>query len=175
MPIYTKKGDKGETGTFDGKRIPKDDLRVEVLGTLDEVNSFLGLSSSLLDEKYLKNKIIQVQRNIFRLGSIVAGANIVMTASATIKMEKEIDEWTNRMPKLSNFIFPGGNTAAASIYTTRTIVRSLERLLVRFSKDNKLPPSVLVYVNRLSDYLFTLARYINFTKNTKEEIWDIKK
>lgn len=172
MSIYTRRGDKGETGTFDGKRISKGDLLIEVLGTIDEANSLLGLSSSLLQEKYLINKIAQVQNTLFRLGSIIAGVKGSIPRSIVVKYEKEIDEWTAIMPPLSNFIFPGGCPAAASLYTARTVVRRLERLIVSLrSSSFVIHDSILIYINRLSDYLFTLARYINFRNDIKEKIW----
>ncbi len=175
MPIYTKKGDKGETGTLEGKRISKDSLQIEILGTIDEANSFLGLSTSFLEEKYLVNKITQVQKTLFKLGSIVAGTKGSISKSIVAKYEKEIDEWTEGMPKLSNFIFPGGCPSAASLYTARTVVRRLERLLVHAKNlEIKISDSTLIFINRLSDYLFTLARYINFRKGVKESTWITK-
>jgi len=171
MPIYTKKGDKGETGIFNGERVSKDSLRIEVLGTIDEANSFLGLSASFLKEKFLISKITQVQRTLFKLGSIVAGAGGSIPKSVVTKYEKEIDEWTKLMPPLKNFIFPGGCPGAASLFTTRSVVRRLERLLVKLSSQDKLSPGILIYINRLSDYLFTLARYINFREGIKEAVW----
>lgn len=172
MPIYTKKGDKGETGLFSGERVSKDSLEIEVLGTIDEANSFLGLSVSFLEKEWLKNKVLQVQRTLFELGSIIAGTKRTIPKSIVSKYEKEIDEWTKAMPPLSNFIFPGGCPAAASLYTARTVVRRLERLIVSLHNSKFIiHDSILVYINRLSDYLFTLARYINFREGTKEETW----
>jgi cob(I)alamin adenosyltransferase len=172
MPIYTKKGDKGETGLFSGERVSKDSLEIEVLGTIDEANSFLGLSVSFLEKEWLKNKVLQVQRTLFELGSIIAGTKRTIPKSIVLKYEKEIDEWTKAMPPLKNFIFPGGCSAAASLYTARTVVRRLERLIVSLRNSKFIiHDSILVYINRLSDYLFTLARYINFIEGTKEEIW----
>ena len=175
MPIYTRKGDKGETGILSGKRVPKDSLQIEILGTIDEANSFLGLSVSFLEEKYLINKITQVQETLFKLGSIIAGSKGSIPKSVVTKYEREIDFWTKEMPKLNNFIFPGGCPAAASLYTARTVVRRLERILVH-AKDSevKISSSTLVFINRLSDYLFTLARYINFKEKIKEATWKIK-
>ncbi len=198
MPIYTKKGDKGETSAFDGKRISKNDLLIEVLGTIDEANSFLGLSASFLQEKYLINeqthnnkvgvcsrsnqwiyfrdKITQVQNTLFRLGSIIAGVKSSIPKSIVVKYEKEIDEWTAIMPPLSNFIFPGGCPAAASMYSARSVVRRLERLIVSLSSSSfVIHDSILIYINRLSDYLFTLARYVNFRKGVKETVWKSSK
>lgn len=175
MPIYTKKGDKGETGILTGKRISKDDLLIEVLGTIDEANSLLGLSASFLTEKYLINKINQVQKSLFKLGSIVASNKGSISKSTVSKYEKEIDEWTDKMPLLKNFVFPGGCPAAASLYTARTEVRRLERLIVSLRNSSFIiHDSILVFINRLSDYLFTLARYINFRLGVKESIWKTK-
>lgn len=171
MAIYTRKGDKGETGIFNGKRVSKDDLIIEVLGTIDEANSLLGMSASLLDEKYLINKITQVQRALFKLGSNIAGAGGAIPKSVVAKYEKEIDEWTKLMPPLKNFIFPGGTPAASSVFVARTVVRRAERLIVKLNSQEKVSPGILVYINRLSDYLFTLARYINFRGGEKETLW----
>jgi cob(I)alamin adenosyltransferase len=175
MAIYTKKGDKGETGIFGGKRISKGSLEIEALGAVDEANSFLGLTISFLDEQYLKNKITQVQRDLFKLGSIIAGAKLSIPKSVVKKYEKEIDEWTALMPPLTHFIFPGGSKPAGFLFTARTTVRRAERAIVNLSKEKKISPNVLVYINRLSDYLFTLARYINFRQGIRENIWKSSK
>jgi len=172
MAIYTKKGDRGETGLLgERRRVSKDSLEIEVLGAIDEANSFLGLTIAFLDEQYLKNKITQVQNALFKLGSIIAGAKLSIPKSVVKKYEKEIDEWTKVMPPITNFIFPGGSKPAAFLFTARTIVRRAERLIVKLSKEKNISPSILVYINRLSDYLFTLARYINFRQGVKENIW----
>ena len=176
MSIYTKKGDKGLTGLFNQTpRVSKDALEIETLGAIDEANSFLGLSASFLKEKYLKNKVLQVQRTLFSLGSIIAGANLSIPKSIVAKYEKEIDSWTNQMLPLGNFILPGGAKDAAFLYTARAIVRRAERLMVRLNQKKKLPPEVLIFINRLSDYLFALARYVNFREREKETPWQKKK
>lgn len=172
MGIYTKKGDKGETGLLDkSKRLPKYSLEIETLGAIDEANSFLGLSASFLTEQYLKNKITQVQRTLFTLASIIAGAKLSISKSIITKYEKEIDEWTAIMPPLSNFIFPGGSKPASFIFTARSVVRRAERLIVKLNEEKKLDPTILIYINRVSDYLFTIARYVDFREGVKEEIW----
>lgn len=175
MPIYTKKGDKGQTRTFSGKEVSKDVLEIEILGTLDEANSLLGLSKSFLEEKFLINKISQVQGALFKLGSIIAGAKLSIPKSVIVRYEKEIDAWTRILPPLKNFILPGGLPAGASLYTARTVVRRLERLLVKLNKERPLNPNILMFINRLSDYLFTLARYINYRGLKSEAIWKINK
>jgi cob(I)alamin adenosyltransferase len=174
MPIYTRKGDKGETNLL-SKRIPKDSLEIEVLGVVDEASSFLGLAAAFLKEQYLKNKITQVQRSLFKLGSIIAGARLSISKSQVMKYEKEIDAWTRAMPPVKNFIYPGGSRPAALVFIGRTVVRRAERLIVKLSKERKLNSNVLIYINRLSDYLFVLARYINFRQGVKEAFWKAKK
>ena len=175
MPIYTKKGDKGETSLLDkSKRLPKYSLEIEILGTIDEANSFLGLAASFLEEQYLKNKVVQVQRTLFTLSSIIAGAKLSIPKSVVTKYEKEIDAWTALMPLLSNFIFPGGAKPAAFLFTARTVIRRAERLIVKLNEEKKLNPTLLIYINRVSDYLFTLARYVNFREGVKEEAWSRK-
>jgi cob(I)alamin adenosyltransferase len=170
--IYTKKGDKGETGLFNQKkRVSKGSLEIEALGTIDEANSFLGLTASFLEEQYLKNKITQVQNTLFKLGSIIAGAKLSIPKSVVKKYEKEIDAWTKIMPPIANFIFPGGGKPAAFLFTARTTVRRAERSIVNLSKEKNINPDILIYINRLSDYLFILARYINFRQGIKENIW----
>lgn len=171
MSIVTKKGDKGETGLLGGRRISKDSSEIEILGTIDEINSFLGLSISFLEEQYLRNKVLQVQRTLFELGSIIAGSKRAISKSVVTKYEKEINEWTRMMPPLTNFIFPDGSKSAAFLFTARSVVRKLERLMVKLSREKKISPNILIYINRLSDYLFTLARYVNFREGIKEESW----
>lgn len=176
MSVYTKTGDKGETGLFDrSKRLPKHSLEFEVLGTIDEANSALGLAISFEEEQYLKNKIIQVQRNLFKLGSMIAGARLSIPAATVKKYEREIDAWEGIMPVQSHFIFPGGSKASSFLYSARTVVRRLERLLVKLSEKKEIPPGILIYVNRLSDYLYVLARYINFRRGVKENFWKGRK
>lgn len=172
MPIYTKKGDRGTAGLFGTeRRFPKSSLIFEVLGTIDETNSYLGLAASFTKEPYFKNKISQVQKTLFKLGSIVAGARFSIPKSLVTKYEKEIDVWTAAMPKLNSFILPGGSKATSTLFVARSVVRRLERLLVKLSDEQKVKPNLLVYINRLSDYLFTLARYINFREGAVEVPW----
>lgn len=170
MAIYTKKGDKGLTTLFNSDRkISKSSLEITILGTIDEVNGYLGLAGTFTKEKYLKNKISQVQKSLFILGSVISGAKSTISKSVSRKYEKEIDAWEALMPKLNHFVLPGGGKAAASLNVARTTVRRLERLVVRLKKRIKISPEIFVYLNRLSDYLFTLGRYINFREGIKEK------
>jgi len=171
MPIYTKKGDQGQSSTINGIKISKNSPIFEVLGTIDEANSSLGIAVSFLEDKILKDKITQVQKTLFKFASIIAGAKGVISSSIVAKMEKEIDEWTNQMPVLNKFIFPGGSRSSAFVFSARAVVRRLERSIVVLSTQYLVHSTELIYINRLSDYLFTLARYINFKNKIKETSW----
>jgi cob(I)alamin adenosyltransferase len=168
MPVYTKKGDRRLSSVLGGKRISKDSPVFEVLGTIDEANSFLGLAASFIEEQYLKNKIAQVQRNLFKLGSIIAGAKGTMPKPIVAKYEKEIDAWTALMPPLKNFVYPGGSNGAACLFVARSIVRRAERRIVCLPNIRNTNSEIPTYINRLGDYLFTLARYINFREGVRE-------
>jgi len=177
MAIYTKKGDAGKTTLYNSsKRISKGELIFSVIGTVDEANSQLGLVSSQINKnlphaKILKNKIFQVQNNLFKVGAILAGAKVSIPASVVSKYEKEINAWIKIMPERKNFILPGGTVAAAEMFVARSIVRRLERNLITLSETQKIKPSVLVFVNRLSSYLYVLARYLNFQEKEQEIVW----
>lgn len=177
MAIYTKKGDAGKSTLYDfSKKISKGELIFSVIGNVDEANSQLGLAASQVPKdlphaEILKNKIFQVQNNLFRLGAILAGAKISIPKSVVAKYEREIDIWIKSMPERKNFILPGGIPAGAEMFVARSIVRRLEREIVALSEIQKVKSSVLVFVNRLSTYLYVLARYINFIAKEKEIIW----
>lgn len=177
MAIYTKKGDTGTTTLLNSsQRISKGDLIFTAIGTLDEANSQLGLVSSQINQnlphaKILKNKILQVQNNLFKLGAILAGAKLSIPTSVVTKYEREIDLWLKAMPERKNFILPGGCVAAAEMFVARSIVRRLERKIILLSEKQKVKLSVLVFINRLSDYLYVLARYLNFQEKEEEIIW----
>lgn len=177
MSIYTKAGDKGETGLFSSDkskkiRVSKGSTRIEAIGSIDEANTSLGLAASFVKNKKLKGRIIEAQKHLFEAGAILAGAEIEVDKKVIDQMENEIDEWTVLMPPLKNFIFPGGTKAAAFIFTARSVVRRAERLIVKLNEEKKLDFTILIYINRVSDYLFTLARYVNFREGIREEIWE---
>jgi len=177
MSIVTKKGDKGETSLFgSGEKLSKSNLIFSIIGTIDEVSSHLGLAVSLIDPKLphkniFKNKIEQVQKSLFELGSMFAGAKISVPNGVTAKYEKEIHVWQKTMPERKNFIFPGGSATSAELFIARSVVRRLEREIVAFSKIQNVKPGNLVFINRLSDYLYVLARYINFSLKVREKAW----
>ncbi|KKR11854.1 MAG: ATP:cob(I)alamin adenosyltransferase [Candidatus Woesebacteria bacterium GW2011_GWA1_39_21] len=176
MTIYTKKGDKGKTGLFkkvNGKsvRVSKSSCNTRAIGAIDEVDSFIGVVISLSHDEYLKERLHQVQNNLLTTGSILAGSDLKIQPSETKKLEKEIDECDKFLPALTNFIFPGGSPIAAYLQYARTLARKAEREVVALNEETRISASILKYINRLSDYLFTLARVENFKLKVKDEVW----
>lgn len=183
MGIYTRTGDKGETGLFSSDkskkvRVSKASARIETIGSIDEANTSLGLAASFIRDKELKEKVIEIQRHLFEVGAVLAGAKLKLDKRLVNQMEKEIDEMDKVLPKLTHFILPGGGRGASFLFMARTFVRRAERSVVslhdsKFKIDSITPctDSILVYLNRLSDYVYTLARYSNFKEKKKEEIW----
>ncbi|KKP38766.1 MAG: ATP/cobalamin adenosyltransferase [Candidatus Peregrinibacteria bacterium GW2011_GWF2_33_10] len=168
MKIYTKTGDQGQTSLFGGKRVSKDDLRVECYGTVDELNSFLGLAKSFLDKNSLiQKKLENLQNDLLRLGSDLAtpleqkNLNIKRIDIEDVEnLEKWIDEMDKILKPLNKFILPGGSSAESAIHCARSICRKAERRLVTLMRTEKINDQALKYLNRLSDALFTLARFL---------------
>lgn len=180
MPIYTRFGDKGKTALFGGKTVSKGSIRVEAYGNLDELNSFLGLCLAQIKNKQIKNELLQIQSDLFEIGTSLAapGNKKYQDLSKKLKQrvlefEKTIDSLTKKLPKLNNFILPGGKTGSLLHYG-RTIARRAERRTVLLAEKEKVLSEVLVYLNRLSDLLFTFARTINRQEKQKEIIWSSK-
>jgi len=180
MPIYTKKGDRGETSIFRKKegqsiRVSKADLLIEAIGSIDESNSYLGIIAAKANKvpstKILKGKIEKIQRDLFTIGSILAGAKLGLTGARVEELEQEIDEMDDKLPKLNNFILPGGSEVSAHLMFMRVIVRRAERRVVALAKKMTINHQLLKYLNRLSDYLFVLARWVNFQSKVKETKW----
>jgi cob(I)alamin adenosyltransferase len=176
MSIYTRKGDGGETGLFFSDkskkiRVSKSSSIIEAIGSVDEANTSLGLAASFITDKKLKKKIFEIQRHLFEVGAILAGVKIKIDEKIVGQMEKEIDNMDKVLPKLTHFILPGGGRGASFLFMARTFVRRVERRTVGLSEKEKIAPEVLIYLNRLSDYVYALARYSNFTEKKKEEIW----
>lgn len=181
MAIYTKTGDKGKTSLFSGKRVYKDDLRVETYGTLDELNSVIGFALSNLTKrdkksKYIIHTLMRVQSTLFYIGSYFADLPDIVSDVDFDKelttFEKTIDKVFFEMPSFNNFVLPGGGKTGASLHVARTIARRLERLVIKLARKQKIDPNVIKYINRLSDLLFALARYSNFVERKKETIWE---
>ena len=176
MSIYTKTGDKGETGLFSSIkskkiRVSKSSPIIEAIGTIDEANTSLGLAASFITNKKLKKKVFEIQKHLFEVGGILAGAKIDFDKNVIGQMEKEIDEMDKVLPKLTHFILPGGGKGGSFLFMARTFVRRAERRVVALPDIRHTNSDILVYLNRLSDYVYTLARYSNFREKIKEEAW----
>ncbi|MBC74845.1 MAG: ATP:cob(I)alamin adenosyltransferase [Halobacteriovoraceae bacterium] len=185
MKVYTKTGDKGETGLVGGTRISKSDLRLETYGEVDELNSFIGAIHSAL--KYEKVSISGsetlefVQNVLFNLGSKLACESHSwetfklpdVNAEDINRLENSMDEFDKELEPLKNFILPNGSMAASSCHIARSVCRRAERRLVQFSKAHptETPENSIQFLNRLSDYLFIYSRYINLKLGEKETIW----
>ncbi len=175
--IYTKTGDGGATSLFGGARLRKNSPRINAYGTVDELNSLLGVAIGENPPAPLVKKLLRVQSELFILGSELSTPNNVKVKIPRIKkpyttrLEREIDSWQSELPTLKNFILPGGNKASATLHLARTTARRAEREIVALSEDEKLNKNILPYINRLSDWLFVAARYINKINKVNETIW----
>jgi len=179
LKIYTGFGDKGKTALLGGKVVSKSDSRVHLYGTLDELNSFLGLLLVNIQTAELKDLILELQNEIFVLSSEIAAGDEKMLASfkdkigapQVDKLEAAIDRLSDKIPPLKKFILPGGSEAAAVAHIARTVCRRAERLWVELNAQDPLPFEQGVYLNRLSDLLFVVARYLNVINGTPEITW----
>jgi cob(I)alamin adenosyltransferase len=183
MPIYTRTGDKGMTSLFDRTRVLKSSLRVETYGTIDELNSVIGAAIAGLSNKYkvssinVKKELEKIQHDLLEIGSSLAhpkAAAVEGLDKRPADFEKLIDKMTEEMPHLQNFILPGGGRAGSLLHVARTIARRAERRIVELIQKEKIDPDVVIYVNRLSDLLFTAARYANYLEKKKEVKWKKK-
>jgi cob(I)alamin adenosyltransferase len=173
--IYTRTGDEGETGLFGGGRVSKDHLRVEAYGTLDEVNSTLGLLAAHLDGA-LADVVRGIQRTLFDIGAELAtpepGRVPALNPDATAALERQIDQWEGGLEPLRTFILPGGSAPAALCHLARSVARRAERRVVALARTEAINPEVLRYLNRLSDYLFVMARELNRQAHTADVPWE---
>jgi cob(I)alamin adenosyltransferase len=181
MKIYTKTGDDGTTALFSGGRVTKTHQRVEAYGTVDELNSVLGVVRSMETTDQTSAWLAKVQVQLFHLGADLAtplNANadwVVRTEQATIDwVEQGIDQMTNDLPPLKNFILPGGTPAAAHLHVARTVCRRAERRTVELAHNEAIGELTVRYLNRLSDWLFTLARWENHQQGIAEEKWSVR-
>ncbi len=183
VKIYTKTGDKGETSLFGGKRVSKADPRVEAYGTVDELNSAIGIAiaeaqNSKLkaqnNSSKLKTELEKIQNDLFDIGSTLANPKakpIERLEKRVEDFETMIDEMTKELPELRNFILPGGGMSGSQLHFARTICRRAERRIVELSQKDSVDKSIVMYFNRLSDLLFTMARFVNHKEKQKETIW----
>lgn len=179
MNIYTKTGDGGTSSLFGGDRISKDDLRLESYGTIDELNSFIGLLIAELPSQYpLASSLVRTQHLLFNVGSLLATSDEHLLdqlngveISDIITLETLIDQMQDELEPLTQFILPGGSAGASYAHVCRTICRRAERRIVQLGLKHDAYTHIVPYVNRLSDYLFVLARHINANLGHKDVTW----
>lgn len=185
MKIYTKTGDTGTTSLFGGSRVPKHSLRIESYGTVDELNSHIGLIRSQKIDTHSKETLIQIQKKLFTLGSTLATdpkKAILKSGKERLKIQKvneesiellesEMDSMNESLPDLTHFILPGGNNAVSYCHIARTVCRRAERRVTELNEIEPIDPLVVKYLNRLSDFLFVLARKLTKDMEAEEILW----
>ena len=185
MKIYTKTGDKGETSLYGGTRVSKAAARVESYGTLDELNAFIGLAKAEISDEKVLSQLQKIQFDLFTVGSEAAtptdkmllanGKNrldLMISEKEITELELWMDDFDAELEPLQFFILPSGGKAAASVHVCRTVCRRAERAMVHLNETEEVRPELIKYLNRLSDYLFILARYISKISGEKEEYWN---
>ena len=172
--IYTSTGDAGTTSLVGGKRVKKNHVRIEAYGTVDELNSYLGLLGDCDEEN-----ITFIQNKLFNIGSYLATENTQaetlawgLNANDVERLERAIDYLDGRLPKLKGFVLPGGATLSSMAHVARTVCRRCERRIIDLSETETIDPNVLKFINRMSDYLFVLARFINVSQEIVEKYWN---
>ena len=178
MKIYTKQGDSGQTSLIGGTRVPKHHIRIEAYGTTDELNSYLGLLSEYQELKAFLPLIRNIQDTLFVIGSHLANdtenshfSPPEITESDVLLLEKSIDKMDTELPPLKNFVLSGGCTSNATAHIARCVCRRAERCVVHLNEYEPVSPTILHYLNRLSDWLFTIARYASFVSGSMEIVW----
>lgn len=178
MKIYTKTGDSGSTSLFGGKRVLKSDLRIDTYGTVDELNSYIGLLRDQDVNHKRKDILIEIQDRLFTIGSILAtepGNDKVKTPTLTEAdiqlLEKQIDTIDAQLPPMRSFVLPGGHPSVSFCHIARTVCRRAERLVIALDAVEKINPLVIQYLNRLSDFLFMLSRKMSAELNAEETPW----
>ncbi|MFQ6019302.1 MAG: cob(I)yrinic acid a,c-diamide adenosyltransferase [Dehalococcoidia bacterium] len=183
-PLYTRAGDRGDTSLFGGRRVAKDDLRVEAYGCVDELNSAIGVAVASLRQRRVEGLLESIQSRLFDIGAELASGGGVMKgrvkdrakafhlpAARVAELERWIDQYDARLPPLKTFILPSGSAAAAHLHLARTVCRRAERAAVKLASSEEVNPNLLAYLNRLSDLLFALARYVNKADRRRELPW----
>lgn len=179
--IYTATGDNGTTSLVGGKRVKKNEFRLEVYGTVDELNSVIGYMCAIAKvNNDLDSFLKTIQNKLFNIGSYLATDNPDneikeirgLTAEDIVKLENMIDTLDSELPPLNNFILPGGSSIAGMAHICRTVTRRCERLVVRLADTTYVDPNVIKYLNRLSDFFFVFSRFINHDHQIKEIFWD---
>ncbi len=176
LKLYTKVGDKGETGLFGGETVPKDHPRVVAYGEIDETNAALGVAIESIEDAESVERLRTVQSDLFAIGAILATPKPnehtpTMNKAMIVRLEGWIDDAHAEPPALTNFILPGGSESAARLQLARTVCRRAERTIVTLLAQENLDELVLIYLNRLSDLLFALARLMNHRAGAKDILW----
>ena len=185
MKVYTKTGDKGTTSLFGGTRVPKDHIRIESYGTVDELNSYIGLIRDQEMSAHYKEILIEIQDRLFTVGAILATPpekevmkngelrlqKLGIIESDIELLENEIDAMESELPPMTHFVLPGGHTTVSYCHIARCICRRAERLAVQLSHNEAVPEIAIKYLNRLSDYLFVLARKLSQDLRAEEVQW----
>jgi cob(I)alamin adenosyltransferase len=176
--IYTKTGDKGETGLVGGSRVPKYHQRIEAYGTIDELNAVLGLLVSHVEDEELATLLQRIQSYLFTVGSHLAADEKnkmslpALSEEETKVLERWIDDADGVLPPLKNFILPGGEKSASYSHLARTVCRRAERRIVELAAHHPVEEMIVVYINRLSDFLFVVARKLNYDSGTEDVKWE---
>lgn len=185
MKVYTKTGDKGTTALFGGTRVPKDHIRIESYGTIDELNCYIGLIRDQEIDNHYKDILIEIQDRLFTVGAILATPpekevmkngelrlqKLGITESDIELLENEIDAMEEKLPPMTHFVLPGGHQTVSYCHISRCVCRRAERLAVHLSHNEPVAEIALKYLNRLSDYLFVLARKLSFDLKAAEVKW----
>ncbi len=177
MKVYTKTGDKGETSLIGGKRVAKNHERIEAYGTIDELNSFIGLVRDYTENKAQSDLLYKIQNTLFVIGSNLAAIPEAKMDIPNLQekeigeLETAIDLMETELPELKNFILPGGHPAVSHAHVARCVCRRAERLCVAVNDHVDIDPSIIPYLNRLSDYLFVLSRFLAKENGAGEVIW----
>ena len=176
MKLYTKTGDDGTTGLLGGQRVPKDSLRIHLCGEVDELNCAVGLGRAICNHEMISLILEQVQRTLFDLGAVLAGQSqegaVKIGAEQIAWAEKKIDMACSSVEPMKYFILPGGGVLAARLHLARAVCRRAERLCVTLSREESVSEDVLIYLNRLSDLLFALARWANHLDGVEDIAWE---
>jgi len=181
VKIYTKSGDKGETSLFGGERVSKKSDRIEAYGTVDELNSFIGLAISEAYDSDVKKLLLKIQNHLFIVGSDLATPKTDKTKKLKIQrvspkfykdIEKAIDNFDSKLDSLKNFILPGGSKSSALLHICRTVTRRAERRVVALNNTVKVGSNIIIFLNRLSDLFFVLARYENKVSGIADTKWN---
>lgn len=183
MKIYTRKGDKGQTSLIGGTRVPKHHMRIEAYGTIDELNSWLGVIRDLITEVPAASSLLkEIQDRLFTVGSSLAAdpehSKMILPdlkESDVVVLEHEMDRMNETLPELKNFILPGGHLPASYCHVARCVCRRAERQIVELAEHDHVDELVIKYMNRLSDYLFVLSRYLALRAGAEEIVWNPRK